>query len=249
MVDDWTPQDWEELLSEELAVDVVVTYGRSRTVPVHARHVRLEGRPAYQVRLHGMFAQAPEEVREDVARWMRVGRRARKVCERLDRWIASELAALPKRRPGRANPKGEAHDLSALAEGLFAGFFASDFEERPRPILTWGQRRKSSSRRSLRLGSYDPETNVVRLHPVLDQPGVPEWFVRFVLMHEILHAVLPPRPGSGSRMIHHGPEFRRREQSYPDHSRALRWEEKNLARLIRSARTGSRLRVRTALFG
>ena len=74
-----------------------------------------------------------------------------------------------------------------------------------------------------------------------DQPPVPRWFVRFVLMHEILHAAHPPRI-DGGRWIHHGREFRARERAYADYARALRWESENLPRLIEAARSGRVLR-------
>ncbi len=195
--------------------------------------------------MHRMFAAAPEQVRADLARWLRVGRRARKACARLDAWIEQTLAELPRpaRRSTPLAPAGLAHDLEALARPLLEGVFAMDFTENLPPKLTWGRRQRSSSRRTLRLGSFDCETRVVRLHPVLDQADVPSWFVTFVLMHEILHAALPPRPGRGSRWIHHGAEFRRRERSHPDHARALVWEERNLGRLIRSARNATPFRA------
>ncbi len=236
----WETTDWEDLLTEELACPVRVSYGRSRTVPVHAQGLKIGGRPGLKIRLHRMFSGAPLEIRDDLARWLRVGKRARKACDRLDKWIQATVADLPPKtlRTPTPKPAGLAHDLTTLAHTLWDTVFTDDFEERPRPTLSWGRRRRSSSRHSLRLGSYDPELNAVRLHPVLDQAGVPEWFVRYVLMHEILHSALPPRKGSGSRWIHHGPLFRARERAYPDHGRALEWEAQNLPRLIRSARTG-----------
>jgi hypothetical protein len=83
----------------------------------------------------------------------------------------------------------------------------------------------------------------VRIHPVLDQPAVPVWFVRYVLFHELLHAVLPPRRGRGSRWIHHGAEFRRRERDYADYARAIAWEDAHMPALIRSAKRGTPMRA------
>ncbi|MDA1267071.1 MAG: hypothetical protein O2816_18475 [Planctomycetota bacterium] len=241
----WTPEEYEELLASALACPVSVSFGRSRTVPVRAKGVRLEGRPGYAVRLHHMFALAPDQVRSDLAHWMRAGRRAPKICARLDAWIERTLKEQPAplRRRSRLAPVGEVHDLEGLAAPLFATTFALDFGDRPRAGLTWGSRRRSRSRRSLRLGSYDPETNVARIHPVLDQAGVPTWFVTYVLMHEILHAALPPHQEPSGRWVHHSPAFRRRERAYPEYRRALAWEERNLARLIRSAREGTTFRA------
>ena len=155
------------------------------------------------------------------------------------------MAELPPRTApaSRLRTSGLVHDLELLAAPLFAGVFAADFADKPLPALTWGRRGKSRTRRSMRLGSFDLEARLVRIHAALDQPAVPAWFVRYVLFHELLHAAHPP-VRKGSRWIHHGPEFRRREQAYPDYPRALAWEEEHLPRLIQSARTGVPMRVR-----
>ena len=68
---------------------------------------------------------------------------------------------------------------------------------------------------------------------------MPAWFVRFVVFHELLHAVHPPQRSSGNRWIHHGPQFRRRERKYADYRRAITWEERNLTALIQAARRGT----------
>jgi len=105
--------------------------------------------------------------------------------------------------------------------------------------MTWGRRGPSRTRNSLRLGSFDPDPRLVRIHPVLDQASVPEWFVRFVLFHELLHAVHPPERGTDNRWVHHGSLFRRRERTYVDYARAIEWERRNLRTLIKAARLGT----------
>jgi hypothetical protein len=249
----WTARDWTDFLRERLGHDVEVRFGRSRSVPVQCRWAevamprrRAFSPPCLQVRMHLMFAQAPEEVREAAASWIRSGRRAPRACRKLDGFIEEGLRALPP-APSRAlkvTPRGRHHDLVLLAAPLWEGDFRKDFgESRSRPRLTWGRSVRSRSRRSLRLGSYVPESHLIRVHPVLDQAAVPAWYLRCVLHHEILHAVLPPvRTGAG-RWVHHGPDFREREAAYPEYERAVAWEEKHLPRLIRSARTGRPLPV------
>lgn len=254
----WTSEDWDRYLGAELDCPVKVSYGRSHSTPVRTRCRTFDdGREGLAIRLHGRFAEAPEDTRHALARWLRVGRRARRACVVLDAWIHARIASEPPSppRPAIVEPAGRAYHLEVLAAPLYADQFTTDFRApRQRPGLTWGRRGRSSSRRSLRLGSFDSEQGLVRIHPVLDRREVPEWFVRYVLMHEILHAALPPRPrpgprpgegegegegeGSGRRWVHHGPEFRARERAYVDYERALAWEERNLSRLIRQARRG-----------
>ncbi|MEM6571023.1 MAG: hypothetical protein AAF957_21605 [Planctomycetota bacterium] len=245
----WSASDWAVFLTDRFGLPVRVHYGRSRTAPVQAR--AFQAAPdvvGWELRLHRAFADAPEDVRSALASWLRVGRRARKAGPILDDWIHAEIASLP-RAPRRLalETSGDVHDLEALSAPLFEGEFAADFapeSDLERPHISWGRRVKSRSRRSLRLGSFEPENRVVRVHPVLDQEAVPAWFVRFVLKHEILHAVIDAYRDASGRWVHHGPEFRRREASWVEHEPALLWERRNLARLIRSAREGTKLRVR-----
>ena len=225
-----TPADWERLLGEQLEYRVRVQFGRARTQPVRAHY---EGR-RLDLRLHEFFAAAPPEIADDLAAWLRSGRRARAACARLDRWIDEQLAALPKKKPRAVSitTRGDVHDLEPMARSLFETEFAGEFESRPPPQITWGRRGPSRARRSMQLGCYVRESNLVRMSPVLDQAAVPAWFVRFVLFHEILHAAMP----AGLRP--HGPEFRARERSYADYDAAVKWQARHLNALFRSARSG-----------
>ncbi|MDP6538407.1 MAG: hypothetical protein QF903_06425 [Planctomycetota bacterium] len=241
---------WEAELSSALGRPVRVRYGRSRSAPVvarepTARELRTDralsgGRV---VRLHGLFAHTPPEVRAALGLWLRAGRRARRACRELDAWLDAALAAEGEApsRAVRLRPVGEHHDLSPLLAELVAECFPESFgPQLPSPRVTWGRRARSTSRGRLILGSFQPRTRLVRVHPVLDQEAVPRWFVRTVLHHELLHAVLPGER-TGGRRRHHGPEFRRRERAYVDFERSRAWEAAHVGALVRSARSGKPL--------
>lgn len=232
-------QAWAAFLAAELRAPVGVVYTRSRKTPVAVRTLR-EPRGALEIRLHKLFGEAPPHVHGAVASWIRSGSRAPRACAQLDAYIAEILRRVPPTAARRALvPRGEHHDLERLAKELMAGELAAEFPDgSERPHIGWGRRAPSRTRRSLRLGSYDADGRLVRIHPVLDQPAVPDWFVRYVVFHELLHAVFPVERGADDRWIHHGRAFRRRERAYPDHRRALSWERAHLNALIRSARTG-----------
>jgi hypothetical protein len=255
----WSAAQWEAFLKGRFDFPIRVIYGRSRSAPVQARALRAttaaahsRGGPraieGWELRLHHRFQSAPDNVRDALATWLRAGRRATKAGPILDAWIHIEIASLPPRnRHVTLDDGGEAHSLKDIAAPLFGTEFRDTFEPNGsivRPRISWGRRAPSRSRRSLRLGSYEPTGRIVRVHPVLDQDGVPEWFVRFVLKHELLHAVIETYRDSSGRWVHHGPAFRRREASWPEYEAAVHWETRNLARLIRSAREGTKLRIR-----
>lgn len=233
-----TTDDWTRFLSEHVPYPVAVRYGRSRTAPVQLLPGRTGLERGYLVRLHRFFEDAPDDVAQDLAAWMRAGKRARAACARLDRWIHERCDALPPRAPRaeQLSTRGEHHDLSQLADDVLARYFADDFAERPAPAVTWGRRVPSRARRSLRLGSYQSERNLVRIHPVLDSADTPAWFVASVLHHEFLHAAIPDERDAGGRRLHHGPAFRARERRHPDHARALELQARRIGRWIRRAR-------------
>lgn len=231
----WSERDWQAFLSAQLGCDVEVRYGRARTSVV-----RVVTRASVRVvHLNAVFAEAPANVRQALAGWLRSGRRARRATAELDAWIQQRVAALHVERPARITraAQGRHHDLAALAAELHASEFSDSFATaRAFPRITWGRFASRRARRSLRLGSFEPLARIVRVHPVLDSPAVPSSFVRYVLFHELLHAVVDEGEHGRSRRVLHGPEFRRRERAFAGTSGALRWERENIDALLRAAR-------------
>lgn len=230
----FSAEDWARFLSSRLGRDVRVRFGRARRQVI----VAFPERAGLRVRMNRVFERAPQPVRLAVADWLQSGRKARGACRELDGWIASIVSALEPPRPPRIVHHGRHHDLSEICAELLASEFGRLDRERHPSGVTWGRRGSRSARRSLQLGSFDPETGLIRVHPVLDQAAVPRWFVRYVLFHELLHAELEQPCKVGERARHHGPEFRLRENAYAGTAPALAWQEEHLTELLRSARTG-----------
>lgn len=236
----FSADDWSRHLSDALVRPVRVTFGRARR---HVLVARDEGR-VLEVRMNAGFARAPHTVREATAAWLRAGKRARRACAELDAWIVTlqqDFARDPRKLPP-LRVRGAVHDLRELADELLDSDLAADsFPLGEPPALTWG--RRGRARRQLQLGSFEPERNLVRMHPVLDQPAVPRFFVRYVLFHELLHAVMPTPKSADGRAVHHSPAFRRRERAYPGYEEALRWQARRLQALLRSSRSGKPMPV------
>lgn len=75
----------------------------------------------------------------------------------------------------------------------------------------------------------------IYLHAVLNCNDVPRYVFQFILTHELLHLIVPPKLVQG-KLKNHSPEFFERErQLAPERDDAWRWIVKNL---------GKRLRVR-----
>ena len=96
-----------------------------------------------------------------------------------------------------------------------------------------GRKRKRRPKEYFIFGTIQEEDRVIRINPLLDQPFVPPWFLRYILYHEMLHAVVPDEPGSNGRRCVHTEKFYERERKFPRYRSARKWEEDNLARFLR----------------
>jgi len=77
------------------------------------------------------------------------------------------------------------------------------------------------------------------VHPALDRKWVPDFFVDFIVYHEMLHQAVPWHNSVGRRQPH-GRVFRARERQFARFEEAVAWEQKNLGRLMDSRLTSSR---------
>ncbi|PYL09770.1 MAG: hypothetical protein DME34_01805 [Verrucomicrobia bacterium] len=137
---------------------------------------------------------------------------------------------LPMQRQLNLRHEGKHFDLRVIFEQLNERYFRGRLRGYE---VMWGRRRKHRPRDYFIFGTIQEQDRVIRIHPSLDQPFVPIWFLRYVLYHEMLHSVVPDEPLSRGRRRVHTEEFNRLERSFRGYHRARRWEEENLARFLR----------------
>lgn len=230
------------LESAGVAAEVVITPNRSTMVSVRAkrslrgaRELDRELRVAERLAALGDQAIAPIVAFAQDLPWAR---------EQIQALIAlvpyepprrarlpsgDQPASLRLRSPAPLRTRGLHHDLAELAESERRAWFP---DLAPLPV-TWGRRVPRRRLRSLRLGSYEPEAQLIRVHPRLDDPRVPAWFIGFVIFHEYLHHVFGLRTGPrGDRRELHPPAFREAERRHPRYDEALAWEEAHISAML-----------------
>ncbi|MGB8933370.1 MAG: hypothetical protein WCC48_19160 [Anaeromyxobacteraceae bacterium] len=213
------------LLSED--VRLVVHDNRSTMVSFRRRG------PEVHYRIHHMFLDAPDEVVVALAAFAHSGRgmagSRREAGQRIDGWVKRHRHRISGARSTLVQPRGRAHDLQAIFDRINAAHFGGAIEAR----IGWGPVRVGDRRRTVKTGVYLEEGRLIRIHPSLDRPEVPEFYVAFIVFHEMLHQAVPAREVNGRRVVH-GVEFRRRERSWHDFERALAWERANIRLLLSS---------------
>lgn len=195
------------------------------------------GEHAIRLRLHHMFLDAPLEIRNALAHWIKHPR-SKKHAECFRAFIASRNDKIRKQPsvPAKVKTKGAFFDLQILFDEFNAAHFNSNLDA----AISWG-RETSARLRSIRFGAYYDTARLIRIHPRLDQAFVPSYVVRYIVFHEMLHACLGIRRNESGRRSIHSRQFKEMERCFPEYQQAVKWIEnpENLNRILRGRKTKS----------
>lgn len=98
--------------------------------------------------------------------------------------------------------------------------------------IAWSKHNAKKCRRYRTLGSYCSVKKHIKIHPILKK--CPDFFLEYVIYHEMLHHVLPPKKDClGRRYVHHA-EFKQQEKLFPDFEKAKKWEQDNMKILLQA---------------
>ena len=198
--------------------------------------IRLRSGRVY-VRLSDICKDSPPEVMRSLAFLLvarLLGKRVPKLHERIyrDYSLTPQMmrsSDIARRRRGRkviTSSQGEVYDLDKSFVRLNRRYFGSELAK---PTITWSQRRTRSI-----LGHHDRVYDHITISKTLDSVDVPEWFVEYILYHEMLHIKHPARLINGRR-YYHTSAFRLDERRFPYYQEAQQWLER-IARQRRAPR-------------
>ena len=108
-------------------------------------------------------------------------------------------------------------------EALAAEVHRTYFYKYPPLSVRWGQQIARKRRRSIRLGSYNHVTTEIRIHPLLNSPNIPAFFIQSIIHHEYLHHVLG---------ANHNRRFHAQERKFQYYRESKEWIRRNLFLLL-----------------
>ena len=177
-----------------------------------------------KVRLHHLFLAADDPVLDALATWISRPK-AKRAGTLLDDFIQKNHHQIrqtpPRVRIIRIRTRGQCFDLKELYDEVNPRHFQGEVKA----AITWGRRSARRRQRTIRLGSYCHELKLIRIHPLLDQPFVPDYFIRYIIFHEMLHVHLGVAETKNGRRQIHTPKFRALERAYPEYERAIAWQK------------------------
>jgi predicted metal-dependent hydrolase len=202
-------------------VRIRLTRNRSNLISVMPRD---DG--SVDARFQHAFRAADVKTMKALARFMyKPDKRSRK---RIDRFIDEKfdlIEAMSREAPAERRPAvaaGENHDLKKVLSKVMRTYGI-----RLKGIrIKWSSRAPGrGARYSIKFGSYCHETKTIAIHPDLDSPDVPDYFVEFIVYHELCHVLFLPIEEQGKRREVHTEEFKRFERKFYNYEQALKFEE------------------------
>jgi hypothetical protein len=227
---------WTRILERRLSTRLkgkarVEIHDNTHTMVTFQKH-----RGVWQLRLHHMFLAASDEVLSALAAFVRTADPVSSAL--LDRYIERNKVFIRRQSPAqlrkrlRIDPVGEHHNLEHIFRSLNRRYFRG---QEVTAAITYGPApRVKKPRRSIKMGSYSADSQVIRIHPALDQPSVPRYFVEWIVFHEMLHHIYKARRGEDGRRCLHPSELMEHERRFHDYKRANAWEQENLDILLSS---------------
>jgi hypothetical protein len=184
------------------------------------------------VRLSDLFQSAPPEVMRALAFLLvarLLSRKAPVGHERVYRAYAykpqvlraSDIARRQRGRKVISSAQGRIYDLEKIFARLNRRYFDGKINK---PTLTWSRRKARSI-----LGHHDAAHDTITVSKILDAREVPEWFVEYIVFHEMLHIKHPARIVNGRR-YYHTQAFRAEEQSFKLYRQSQEWLDRVIRR-------------------
>jgi len=199
-------------------IEVAFTNNRASIISVRAG---ASGRKT--VRLQHAFRTADKATLKALARFIQKPTRSSRA--RIDAFLEGHqelLETLARERTAerRQITKGEHRDLEKILRQVMKeyGF------KLPKVRITWFGR-PTPNRSSIKFGTYCFKTGTITVHRELDSPEVPDYFVEYIVYHELLHGLFPPLPGQPERDCAHSSEFHRFEKKFKRYAEARKFEK------------------------
>ena len=212
----------------DIKLDLVLNENRSTMLNILEKN-----RSFARLSVHKMFLDAPDPVLSAIAHYVRGTRKDKRHQSLILRtFIQQHLAAgdythLIDRH--KLTQQGKIYHLGELYDSLNHTYFGGGLKL----SITWYGQVRSRRPSRITFGQYLPGLRLIKIHRMLDDPFFPEYFVSFVVYHEMLHSVVPGSTDGRGQFCFHGRDFKKREMAFEHYRAALVWEKNNKTTLFK----------------
>lgn len=177
-----------------------------------------------KVSLHRMFLHAPKNVMQALACYLKGEHK--KLAPSIKAYIEHNLQRLDYSHEldlSQLETQGRVYDLKKIYHQLNRQYF-----DQPLGLhITWfGERRRRICKR-LTFGLYHDPLRLIKINRLLDNKYFPDYFVAYVIYHEMLHYVCPTYVDENGYKHIHSKIFKEREKKFKFFKEAQEWIQNN----------------------
>jgi hypothetical protein len=179
-----------------------------------------------KVSLHRIFLQAPQNVMDALACYLR--RDEPKIGKTVKAFIETSLKTLDYSHqldPKKLCSQGNVYNLKQIYDDLNSEYFDSKLGLH----ITWFGKHMQRARSRVTFGLYHDPLKLIKVSRMLDSPSFPDYFVSYVVYHEMVHNVCPSYFNHRGQHQIHSKEFKEREMQYRHYDKAQQWVKDNQA--------------------
>jgi len=212
-------------LSDQLNLELELIIHENRWTMLNLLH---KNRSYARLSVHKMFLEAPDSVILAIAHYVRGARPGPLLRHYIQSYLErSDYSHLLDQQ--KCLHQGDVYHLKSIYEDLNKKYFNNALDL----SITWfGSLRKKKSRSRIIFGQYLAGLRLIKIHRMLDDPFFPEYFVAFVVYHEMLHSVVPGSLDGRGRYCFHSPAFKEQEKAFEQYQQAIAWEKTNKEKLF-----------------
>jgi hypothetical protein len=177
-----------------------------------------------KVSLHRMFLQAPQNVMQELACYLRGEHK--NITPSIKAYIEDNLKNLDYSHQldlTKLQTKGKVYDLQEIYHSLHQEYF----DRQLGLYITWFGTSKRINRNQITFGLYHDPLKLIKINRLIDHHYVPAYFVSYVVYHEMLHYVCPSYVDEKGFKHIHSKEFKEREKEFNFYKEAQKWIKEN----------------------
>ncbi|MBD3347374.1 MAG: hypothetical protein GF401_20145 [Chitinivibrionales bacterium] len=249
-LDLFTPPTFQEILDRQKEASLSVTVSKRLKKGWYVLVKPLSGRKNLVV--PGYLEDAPEEIKHALIEWALLPRprkkekkiavkKRKKALENSIRHyiqscgVSTVLSRTIDPQKAISRTRGQRHDLREIFDSINASCFDGKIDS----LIRWGKYGSTLSYQTTVQDKKGICYNLISIGGAYDHPAVPEFAIKAVIHHEMLHIAIPPYRKNGRRVIH-GTEFKRAEREYEHYDHWRKWERNMIHKLSREMKRKKR---------
>lgn len=182
-----------------------------------------------KVSLNRIFLSAPKNVITALAN--SIAKKQTRAAPEVKAFIQKSLQKMDyssKIDPLDLSHQGEIYNLKIIYDRLNSVYFNNILNLQ----ITWFGDPAKRNKSNISFGLYHDALKLIKINRLMDSSIYPEYFISFIIYHEMLHCACPPFVDEkGIHRIHHR-AFKAREKQFKDYDLAKKWIQQHRTTLF-----------------